>query len=452
MVFSNDTKTYDDRTGAPVAPKACFFDYARTRAFAHQEADDHSIYREAHEHPLTGKWYIMEVTLRPNTRKTSSDQQPEFVEDSQFIKSKSDLTFPEALSELGKFERWGDMTPMIVATGESIEELGEEHFSHVATEEQIALEVEGKAHPTIGGRIVSEGKFDPQMRKQLRQANQNPPPNQKHRSVPGLAELFNPAKSAPDFERYLDKYEELSQWRDFMKTLKQPFVILMKIQDENFDWAERSGIFVSYEVRGADRFEKELKNARKTIENNALVNSNELQVKCTNYLKALELTFYVGLAKSCFYKLKKLNSGNKANSYRGRLNYARDMAVKTLQDMGGTAQDIENMKAEIVSSPSFTRIHEDGLRYPDTEKMPDESENDKARQLYKKLEDHNITRCWQEVYYLPDKLIRFLDDLKTIEQDFEKDIERQSVRLNDKCGKPQEASHSGELASQTPNP
>lgn len=421
----------------PIRETSKIHSYARTRSFTMTEAEDHAIFREAIEYPSTNQWYIREVTQRPNVRKIS-DADPDFINDGRIVPSLTNMSLTKALEELAKFERT-NLYATFQPTGPDKDEIGPSYFENVALDEDIALDMKGKAHPVINGRVVTEGQFDPNTEDRAMQVFQSGPSGRPKAPVPALTGLFKSAATMDDFDRFIDHYNDINAWKEFHKQVRTLLKLLCASNRVGFD----RGMLDSESSPGLyKKFNNGLKAARKNLGNVSFIEAG-YQKLLSDYLGQLALAFYIGHAKADYMKIQECDEIKQGKKIQRQLKKHQEKARQICKDLGGSEQDLKTLDAEIVKDESiplelpcdYPPPHEFGsYRYAIEQKKLNQQGKaflEKFRKFYGTKFTGTPIRSTANVIYLPEVLLEPLELIEQIGHSREEQAAQDKNRLCD---------------------
>lgn len=191
---------------------------------------------EAAENPNTRKWRVFEVVRKPNVE-TSGVQSSDFITHRTTMDGCEDVLLDKALSTLLKYER--SQAGMGYAKGsDSPADYGDEHVYQFALNEGKAPDIQGNIHPTVEGRVVSEGMFSDTTLTSIRDIFNNPPEIE-HETVveSGFNLLMGQIDEVSDISRLLSTIKERNNWGALIEKAAEAMNALsaLQIQGQLYD-------------------------------------------------------------------------------------------------------------------------------------------------------------------------------------------------------------------------
>lgn len=437
------------RTGpqAPALPKATrFHNYAHTKAYLlksdrSEDGYNHKlVYYEAKDNPVTGKWTVRRCTALGN-RETKIPSQDELgglrVRDLKGSYMQVDKVIAENLSPAHALECLALLEEDI--RGKSQEGGGislwdnhdRTHYTQVALDEGIALDINGKAHPTFQGRIVTSGTFSTDLKEKLKRSfNEN---SSDHKSGTqqdrGLIDkiIFPPRLHASQL--HIDKADAATSenWKAAYRHLSDALSSLIYMQAHDFPKAkvEKGRILVRHDetILQEDAFFDHLKkaedylsypNAGATVfgmaDGRVVKNNQRENLVC--YIQLMRFTYYLSLAKHRLKQFKVAENKEERNAYRRLL---KETTEKIYDHLGLSSldnnlsrpsenpygMDILDIQAEIVSMPAKTLINK----------------------ALTKLDKYHALRDI-DCYFMPEELADFVENVAHIRDEIEKKVQK----------------------------
>lgn len=370
---------FSEREGFAIPQEAKYHSYARTRSFNHPQAgEDYSVFREMHKKPLSDRWFIREVWKRPNGRKTSPEDTDAVLE-AKKVPGKSDLSLPQALHVLSKFEKENLIMGFEPEDSQNNDELLSFHFEKVATDEKILLDQNGEPHPVVNGRTISEGVFNPDRIKAISAANEN----QKSMTVRPLTEfslneIFADQNGKVDINHGLDKIEHMRKEYKFLNQVERGFARLLIMQNLIGSKNIKS---INY-VR-CRRFLTESLNdlsikADSFIEQREGFTTGLKAEDIKELVKRFDLIGSIALARASYTELTQNKASDGFTKSRENFEYLRSKAIEAVRALGGEKAHLENLDNHIVNYDGPDIYKKPDISVHETQN-PDEDSDEQAR-------------------------------------------------------------------------
>lgn len=405
-----------DTTGieikAPTISRAGSF--ISTVSFVHaDDFKDFAVRQEAVLHPVSNRWLIQEVWLRPNVLSA----EPTHVEDYQPVKDKLGrplaLSLSDAIAHLATFEhsnrRMGQKP-----YGETAEDLGHKHVEAFAAMNGFALDITNKPHMTLNGRIVTKGFFAPDTRVKVMDYYNREAIEPEKSPETALAMIFRNSSTVENFDRLIANKIDLSRWNKFVTRMGKVVEALCQIQNSNYKEDEKSrfgGMVTVNYVKYEEDYRDAIKEARNALSAVTFFTADQKKERFERMLDEIHLVYEVAYAKALYAKLNRSDEPEKHQEELSKK--VKDAARHCRTVLGGTETDIQRMQSEIIeNNPRFCIA----------------SDEKKRPAMYTLFRKHEIGTS-HDLYFMPDQVGEILKALDNTTAELEKVIADEKKRI-----------------------
>jgi len=149
----------ETQTNAKKTVDTKFFTRCRTRRVTKKDGvANNASWLEASRISQTGRWLLSKIEERPNIGTVDTLPDDMLIRKNEYQEI---ITFGDVISRMAAFEN--GLMEDEVFTGESKEQLGDQHYEAVALKEGIGLDVSGMPRPVINGTLLTSGYYTPEM-------------------------------------------------------------------------------------------------------------------------------------------------------------------------------------------------------------------------------------------------------------------------------------------------
>lgn len=405
--------------GFPISQVAKYHSYARTRSYKHPEVgSDYSVYREMHKNPIDDRWFIREVWLRPNGKKTKPERSDLLVEGKK-VSSKTDLSFPQALHELAKFERENESMRFALddqRNDQEKNELSKFYFEKIAVDENIMLDQRGEPHPVVDGRHITDGVFDASKLQALQVANEN---RKDLRVQPlsqiALSQIFSTKSQDRDVLAGLDYLERLREERDLLFDLCNGFKFMLVLQNlisgNNDSEANLKGAFdISTTIS------RKLKNMSINLKDKGELECGLDGEHISTLLDKMHFINSIVLASKAYERLMANKASSSFKQYRIIFESLREKAKEAMEIAGADEMQMKQLDQFIVN-PEEVMV----LKDPEISDLNDKSsdENIAKERLRQKLSPFIQWEngCDLHLWYMQEEIV---DYMQAVRETYEK--------------------------------
>jgi|GEM_PF-2627884 hypothetical protein len=379
-----------------------------------EQTDESQITRvrqQATEHPLTNKWFVVQITDEPNINK-ESDSDPDRVHRVEPLPYSQNLSLDEALASLLNYENT-QLSFGYLPSGPTKQELGSEHVEQFALNEDRIPDNYAGLHPSVGGQAVTAGEFAPEMLSRALLASVEAKPRKKNmRPEDKLSQMFAGNVMVEDFSRLIQNKVKKKEWIQAVQSFATVLNSMMTIQDNRFTTTtKKKGFSEEVEIDGDAKYKEALTTAKSMLEKSKIAATPEEKEKFETFFQQVQLAYEVAY---CCFLYSAFSRTPDSEEWLKKLEEQKEYAADYLREIGGSDEDVKRMYAEIVE-------------FEGTFCLFQKFNSDKFNEIGDK---YNISiRSNLDLYFMPETLIEFFTECDEITQKFDEAIALEKKRI-----------------------